>query len=668
MIGAAGGRRFAAGERAGSTSTPGRRCRSRRAVSGAGPADPALRSPPTVRATLRAAGLRARHALSQNFLADPDVLEAILARPRRAPGRGVLEIGPGLGFLTGGLLEAGRRSPRSSSTAGWRRSCASGSHGAARAPAACGSSRATRSTRTWPTSSRRRTTSSPTCRTTSPARSCTRSSGAPPRPERLVLMVQREVAERIAAPPGKMSYLSVFVQYHARVRIALRVPADGLRAGPGGRLGGHRGRAVRRRRPARRPTTRTSLWRLVQAASASAARCSTTSCRGSCRSTRGARRRRRSPRPASTRDRRPQTLAVGEWLALREALGPLGDDRRGRRGGRRDRPAAARAGRPARAGEAQPDARGRRAAADGFHDLHSVFVPLALADRLSLAPAAGRAGHAPRRPARPGARRRQPRAARDRRDARRPSAAGSAGRTGPGAGAGRPAREAHPGRGRARRRQHAMPRPRIDGALEAWGAELGRRRAAWPSPRGSARTCRSSSPAARRSSRAAASGSRRCHGLRGAPGRPARDARGRRLPRPTSSPRSTRCRGPGDGSVLMSSTHLAEELRSGLGGRRPRRPRRRPRDGQRPVRRPRPRSCPGLVPLRRALSRLLGRPIGLSGLRPDARGRSILQRRGRRPPRPSAARPSPRAPARRPAPAAHSSPRRPSSPARRSQP
>ena len=30
-------------------------------------------------------------------------------------------------------------------------------------------------------------------------------------------------------------------------------------------------------------------------------------------------------------ERRPQTLAVGEWLALREALGPIGSDRRGRR-------------------------------------------------------------------------------------------------------------------------------------------------------------------------------------------------------------------------------------------------------------------------------------------------------------------------------------------------
>ena len=32
-------------------------------------------------------------------------------------------------------------------------------------------------------------------------------------------------------------------------------------------------------------------------------------------------------------DRRPQTLAVGEWLALWEALGPVGADRRGRRAG-----------------------------------------------------------------------------------------------------------------------------------------------------------------------------------------------------------------------------------------------------------------------------------------------------------------------------------------------
>ena len=56
--------------------------------------------------------------------------------------------------------------------------------------------------------------------------------GRAPRPDRLVLMVQREVAERIAAPPGKMSYLSVFVQYHARVHVAFDVPATAFEPEP----------------------------------------------------------------------------------------------------------------------------------------------------------------------------------------------------------------------------------------------------------------------------------------------------------------------------------------------------------------------------------------------------------------------------------------------------
>jgi 16S rRNA (adenine1518-N6/adenine1519-N6)-dimethyltransferase len=53
-----------------------------------------------------------------------------------------------------------------------------------------------------------------------------------PRPERLVLMLQAEVADRIAARPGAMSYLSVFVQYHADVRVALRVPAAAFEPAP----------------------------------------------------------------------------------------------------------------------------------------------------------------------------------------------------------------------------------------------------------------------------------------------------------------------------------------------------------------------------------------------------------------------------------------------------
>ena len=45
-------------------------------------------------------------------------------------------------------------------------------------------------------------------------------------------MVQREVAERIAAPAGEMSYLSVFVQYHAAASIVRRVPREAFEPAP----------------------------------------------------------------------------------------------------------------------------------------------------------------------------------------------------------------------------------------------------------------------------------------------------------------------------------------------------------------------------------------------------------------------------------------------------
>ena len=47
----------------------------------------------------------------------------------------------------------------------------------------------------------------------------------PPYASRLVVMIQAEVAERIAAPPGDMSSLAVAIQAQARVRVVRRVPA-----------------------------------------------------------------------------------------------------------------------------------------------------------------------------------------------------------------------------------------------------------------------------------------------------------------------------------------------------------------------------------------------------------------------------------------------------------
>jgi 16S rRNA (adenine1518-N6/adenine1519-N6)-dimethyltransferase len=149
--------------------------------------------------------------------------------------------------------------------------------------------------------------------------------GGAPRAERLVLMVQREVAERVAADPGGMSYLSVFVQYHARARVAFRVPREAFEPAPKVES------AVLVLEPypdddRLDEAQEDRLWRVVQA---------------------GFRERRKMVHNvlsrqlpvdadrvdaaldacAIDRDRRPQTLAVGEWIALAEALGTLpGED------------------------------------------------------------------------------------------------------------------------------------------------------------------------------------------------------------------------------------------------------------------------------------------------------------------------------------------------------
>ncbi len=52
------------------------------------------------------------------------------------------------------------------------------------------------------------------------------------KPQLLVVTVQREVAERIVATPGKMSTLSVSVQFYGRPRIVARAPARAFYPSP----------------------------------------------------------------------------------------------------------------------------------------------------------------------------------------------------------------------------------------------------------------------------------------------------------------------------------------------------------------------------------------------------------------------------------------------------
>lgn len=54
----------------------------------------------------------------------------------------------------------------------------------------------------------------------------------PARPERIVLMVQEEVADRLAAPPGGMSLLSLMAQYYADVTKEFFVPKSAFSPEP----------------------------------------------------------------------------------------------------------------------------------------------------------------------------------------------------------------------------------------------------------------------------------------------------------------------------------------------------------------------------------------------------------------------------------------------------
>ena len=278
---------------------------------------------------------------------------------------------------------------------------------------------------------------------------------------------------------------------------------------------------------------------------------------------------------------------------------------------------------------------------DGFHALHSVMVPLGA-----------------RRPAEPGARPRRPRDTLHVDGPRRRPARGQPRAPGDRRGAGgrrrrpvRPVRRPTPARSPPGSRSGSRSRPASAAAAATPPPRSTRRsRPGAPSstpddgrarsPRRSARTCRSSWPAARRSSRAAASASRRCPIRIGAPpgvllvtpavagadagrlrrlrGRhPAGGRRREPADLASTSPRELRARAHDGRACSTGPAILAAANDLAAGRRRP--------------------SCPASSPFRRALRRLLGRPVGQSGLGPDALGALSFAadgRGGRRAPRP----------------------------------
>jgi 16S rRNA (adenine1518-N6/adenine1519-N6)-dimethyltransferase len=273
--------------------------------------------PPTpgqLRRLLAAERLRPRRALSQHFLTDPSVLDAIVAAADLRAGDRVVEIGPGLGVLTRRLLAAGASilavelDPRLAEYL--RREL-----GAIRGFELIEADALSFHPREAFAGEPFKLIANIPYHITSPLLHAFLEGERPP--DLSVLLVQLEVAQRVAAPPGRMSYLSVFAQNIAAAEVVERVPAAAFEPAP------EVDSAILRLRARPHPIVandrREPFYRLVQA---------------------GFRHRRKQLHNALGRElrvdaetlaaalgrcaidgeRRPQTLSIDEWACLTGAL------------------------------------------------------------------------------------------------------------------------------------------------------------------------------------------------------------------------------------------------------------------------------------------------------------------------------------------------------------
>ena len=188
-------------------------------------------TPSEIKAALSALGGGANKKLGQHFLVDPSALAAIIEAADIKKGEHVLEIGPGLGVLTAGLLEQGARVTAIEQD---RRFV---SFHEKRGVAGLDVTYADAAKLDWmPLVGKKpwkfvsnlpySITSLALRKALWPAHRSSSEGGNEHPPELVVALVQREVAERAVAKDGKTSLLSLMVALASReARIVKRVPA-----------------------------------------------------------------------------------------------------------------------------------------------------------------------------------------------------------------------------------------------------------------------------------------------------------------------------------------------------------------------------------------------------------------------------------------------------------
>lgn len=179
-------------------------------------------------AELKRLGLKARRGLSQNFLQDQGIARAIVASASLDDTVDVLEVGPGLGVLTKILVKEARRVVAvelDDSLASRLEEAVGAANLVVQHQDILKFEPANAFTEPFVV------VANLPYHITSPAIRHLLQTG-PPRASRLIVMVQKEVAERIVAKQGDLSALAVSIQAQAAAKIVRRVPAKAFYPAP----------------------------------------------------------------------------------------------------------------------------------------------------------------------------------------------------------------------------------------------------------------------------------------------------------------------------------------------------------------------------------------------------------------------------------------------------
>lgn len=173
-------------------------------------------------ALLKKYGLRADKKLGQNFLQDVFALEAITAAAEIQPSDTILEIGPGLGSLTRYLAVAARRVVAVELDADLIPPLEDITKPYDNIHIIHGDVLKTAPQELVSEAGYLVVANIPYYITSAIIRHLLENE---PKPRRIVLTIQKEVADRICAGPGDMSLLALSVQVYGKPRIAARIPA-----------------------------------------------------------------------------------------------------------------------------------------------------------------------------------------------------------------------------------------------------------------------------------------------------------------------------------------------------------------------------------------------------------------------------------------------------------